>query len=281
MAQTLTQIRSLLAAYGLSPKKRFGQNFLHDGNQMARILAAADLKPDDIVLEVGPGTGALTGRLLEAGARVVAVEVDRDLEPLLCEQFASFDQRFVLIVDDVLAGKHTINPRVIDALRSLGGHDPVRPPDFKLIANLPYNIASPLLVNLAVDHPAMQCAIVMVQREVAERMVAGPGGKAYGPLTVMLHATCRVDRLFHLSPACFWPAPTIESAVVKLERLPAARTADPHALAALVHRLFSRRRKQLGAILGRDRDWPEGIEPTQRPEQLDVEQLIALVGSSV
>ena len=119
MAQTLGEIKSLLAAHGLRPKHRFGQNFLHDANQMRRIMEAAELREGELVLEVGPGTGALTERLLEGGARVVAVEVDRDLEPILRERLASYGERFTLIVEDVLAGKHELNPHVVEAVRQL------------------------------------------------------------------------------------------------------------------------------------------------------------------
>lgn len=267
MAQTLGDIKSLLTAHGLRPKHRFGQNFLHDANQMRRILEAADVRPGELVLEVGPGTGALSERLLEAGAAVVAVEVDADLEPILRDRTAAFGDRFTLLVADVLAGKHELNP---DLARLLGG----RP--FKLIANLPYNVASPLLVNLAVDFPGMTLAIVMVQREVADRLAAKPGGKDYGPLSVIVQTLCEVQRVATLAPGCFWPPPDVHSAVVKLTRRAQPLTDDPKALSALLHTLFSKRRKQLGTILGRDRAFPAGIAADARPEQLSVEQLVAL-----
>ncbi len=213
VAQTLTDIKSLLAEHGLRPKKKFGQNFLHDGNQMRRILDAADLTPGETVLEVGPGTGALTERLLEAGARVVAVEIDRDLEPILRQRTEPWADRFVLHVGSALAGKHDLSPEVMGLLQG---------DRFKLVANLPYNVASPLLANLCVDEPAMTAAVVMVQREVADRLTAGPGGKDYGPLGIIVQATCEARTVAVLSPSCFWPAPTVASAVVRL-----TRRADP------------------------------------------------------
>lgn len=278
MAQTLTDIKTLLASHGLHPKKRFGQNFLHDGNHMRRIMEAADVRPGELILEVGPGTGALSERLLEAGARVLAVEIDRDMEPILLERLAPFADRFQLHVGDILASKHTLNPDVIQLLRAFPDtRHPVsdaRP--FKLIANLPYNIASPLLVNLAVDHPGMTTAVIMIQREVADRITAKPGGKDYGPLSVILQAVCDVDIVGTLSPACFWPAPKVASAVVRLVRRANPVTDDPATLSRVLQTLFQKRRKQIGAILGRERPLPNGIDPGARPESLSVEQFVAL-----
>lgn len=278
MAQTLTDIKNLLAGHGLHPKKRFGQNFLHDGNHMRRIMEAADLEEGGLVLEVGPGTGALSERLLEAGADLVAVEIDRDMEPILRDRLSDFGDRFHLHIGDVLESKHTLNPAVIEFLHAASASDPSPNPQspFKMIANLPYNIASPLLVNLAVDHPAMSAAVVMIQREVADRITAAPGGKDYGPLSVILQAMCEVDRVGTLSPECFWPRPKVASAVVRLVRRANPLTDDPVALSGLLQKLFQKRRKQLGAILGRDRALPDGIDPDARPESLSVEQFVEL-----
>ena len=235
-------------------------------------MEAADLQPGDFVLEVGPGTGALTARLLEAGSSVVAVEIDGDLEPILRDQFAYAGDRFRLIVGDILAGKHEINPDVVETFsgRPSGGGG------FKLIANLPYHIASPLLANLCLDHPAMTDAVVMVQREVADRLAAGPGTKAYGPLGILIQALCEVRTVGVLPPSCFWPPPKVASAVVHLRRRDEPITDDPRRFSELVHRLFAKRRKQLGTILGRDRDLPAGIRHDDRPDALSLEQLAAL-----
>ncbi|MEM1109117.1 MAG: 16S rRNA (adenine(1518)-N(6)/adenine(1519)-N(6))-dimethyltransferase RsmA [Planctomycetota bacterium] len=267
MAQTLTEIKQLLAAHGLRPKHKFGQNFLHDGNHMARIMAAADLSPGDVVLEVGPGTGALTERLLDEGATVIASEIDTDLEPVLRGQLASAGDRFNLVMGDVLANKREINPALVAQING-------RP--FKLIANLPYNIASPLLANLVVDHPDMSDAVVMIQKEVADRLAADPGGKDYGPLGILIQALCEVRTVGTLPPACFWPPPKVASAVVHLRRRETPITDDPPALSNLLQTLFTKRRKQLGSILGRDTALPDGIDPNARPESLTVEQLVVL-----
>lgn len=281
MAQTLTEIKQLLAAHGLRPKHKFGQNFLHDGNHMSRIMDAAALQPGDVVLEVGPGTGALSERLLEADAHVVAVEIDTDMRPILEQRTGDMPgdaaQRFALVLGDVLASKHTINPAVIDATQAAmaaAGRS-----GFKLIANLPYHVASPLLANLVVDHPAMSDAVVMIQKEVADRLGAGPGGKEYGPLGILIQALCEVRTVGVLPPSCFWPAPKVASAVVHLKRRAVPLTDDPAALSAMLQKLFTKRRKQLGSILGRATVLPEGIDPDARPESLSVQQCIALAAA--
>ena len=268
MAQTLTEIKQLLAGHGLRPKKKFGQNFLHDGNHMQKIMDAAKLAPGDTVLEVGPGTGALTERLVEAGANVVAVEIDRDMEPILKERLGD---KITLHIGDALDGKHAINAEV---LKLLGD----RP--FKLIANLPYNIASPLMANLAIDHLTMSAMVVMIQKEVADRLLSPPGTKAYGPLGVLLQALFTIERVGVLKPGCFYPPPSIDSAVVALHRRAEPMCDDAKALGALLHKLFSKRRKQLGSSLGRDAKLPQGVEITMRPEQLSVEQLCELARTS-
>lgn len=284
MAQTLTEIKTLLAEHGLHPRHRFGQNFLHDANHMKRIITAAEIAPGDLVLEVGPGTGALSEWLVDAGARLVMVEIDRDLEPILRDQIVtSHSDRVELVIADILASKHEINPAALDALARMSSSAPSQASNltthaFKLIANLPYNVASPLLLNLVIDHPAMSLAVVMIQREVADRLLAKPGGKDYGPLGILIQAMCEVDRIGTLSPSCFWPAPQVESSVVRLRRRATPMTRAPRRLAELVHTLFSKRRKQIGSILGRDVALPPGICPQARPEQLSIEQLIALAG---
>ena len=276
MAQTLSEIKALLKSHGLRPKHRLGQNFLHDGNQMRRIVEAAALEPGELVLEVGAGTGALSEYLLDAGARLVAIEMDGDLEPILRQRLASYGDRATLVIDDVLTGKHQINPRVIEPIQSAIYDLQSAMSTFKLVANLPYNVASPLIANLVCDYPQMSLAVVMIQREVAERLTASPGVKAYGPLGVLVQAMYHVEKIATLGPSCFWPPPKVESQVVRLRRRDAPLTDDPAKLSQTLQRLFQRRRKQLGSILGRARPLPGGIDPTWRPERLSVEQLIML-----
>ena len=284
MAQTLSQIKALLQAYGLKPKHRLGQNFLHSHHHLDGILKSAAIQPGDVVLEVGPGTGTLSLKLLQAGATLIAVEIDHDLKPLLTEVFAPFEQRASLLITDVLGGKHNLAETVIETLTHACQVDPATPPTFKLIANLPYNIASPLLANLVTDYLGKQAplqltlAVVMIQNEVADRLTAPPGGKTYGPLGILTQAMCHVTRQATLSPACFWPSPKVDSAVVRLEPRDPPLTTQPRRLSEMTHRLFHQRRKQIGAILGRNTPLPAGIDPNARPQQLTVEQLVTLAG---
>ncbi|WP_432797856.1 16S rRNA (adenine(1518)-N(6)/adenine(1519)-N(6))-dimethyltransferase RsmA [Poriferisphaera sp. WC338] len=271
MVQSLSEIKSLLDVHGLSPKKKFGQNFLHDHNHLERIIDAAEIGTESrgggVILEVGPGTGALTEFLLETGANVVAVEIDKDMRPILEERLGKYGERFRLYVGSVLASKHVLAPEVSELIAGRG---------FKLIANLPYNVASPLLVNLAQQMPNMQAAVVMVQKEVADRLAAGPGSKDYGPLGIVIQALYEARHVSTLPPSCFWPAPKIASAVVQLTRREKPLTDDLERFSDLVHKLFQKRRKQIGSVLGRDLAYPEGISPEVRPEQLSLVQLEAL-----
>jgi 16S rRNA (adenine1518-N6/adenine1519-N6)-dimethyltransferase len=269
MPQTLSQIKALLAERGLHPRHRLGQNFLADPNKLRLILDTAAVSPGEHILEVGPGTGVLTEPMLEAGARVVAVELDNDLAGLLRDRIGPNSDTWTLIHGDVLATKHAMNPAIEQAL---GG----REAPFKLIANLPYQIASPLLATLAIDWPGLTAALVMVQREVADRILAPPGNKQFGPLTILLQAAFEGRRVTMLSPGCFWPPPKIESAVIELVRREQPLTGDLPRLAEFTQTLFQKRRKQLGAILGRDFPFPDDIAPSARPEQLSVQQIIHL-----
>ncbi|MCL4199504.1 MAG: ribosomal RNA small subunit methyltransferase A [Phycisphaerales bacterium] len=289
--QTLSQIRDLLAQRGVRPKHRFGQNFLHDQNQLRKLVAAANVQPGDLVLEVGPGTGTLTETLLEAGADVIACEIDPDMAAIIREHVAprhAHDEssnrgvpspHLTLIEADILAGKHAIAPEVVAHLD--------RP--FKLVANLPYQVASPLISSLLVEHSdatAQRAAssptrdrafctglFITVQREAAERILSGPRTKEYGVLAVLCQTFAEVELISRLSPGCFWPAPKVESAMIAFRPRPSPAIADRRAFAAFLQTLFRSRRKQLGSIFGRDRAWPAGIQPTQRPGELTIGQV--------
>ncbi|HRP62348.1 MAG TPA: 16S rRNA (adenine(1518)-N(6)/adenine(1519)-N(6))-dimethyltransferase RsmA [Phycisphaerales bacterium] len=263
--QTLSEIRQLLAERGLRPKHRFGQNFLHDKNQLAKLIGAAEIAPGDVVLEVGPGTGTLTEALLEHGAEVIACELDRDLAALVRDRLGD---RITLIEGDCLEGERRLNRKIVSALAG-------RP--FKLVANLPYQAASPLMGALLMDHPECAGVYVTIQKEVADRLLAPPGTKAYGPLTVIIRSLADVRKLAILKPTSFWPQPKVTSAMVAITPKPGSTPS--HDFAKFITELFAKRRKQLGGIFaarGRTIQWPAGVSPEQRPESLDVDQLVAL-----
>ncbi len=264
MPQTPTEIRTLLADASTRPKHRFGQNFMVDANLVRLVADAGDVSPGETIIEVGPGTGTLTEELLDRGANVLAVEIDRDLAGVLRRQFAD-EPQFELVEGDALQNKHTLHPRLAEA--ATGGA--------KLVANLPYNIASPLVVELlTLGSPRLAFT---VQKEVADRINANPGGKTYGPLSVMCQALATVEVPRTLPPAAFWPPPKITSALVVLTR---HRTIDFDAakLRHVAATLFQQRRKTLrNAADSLGLDLPAlDIDPTARAETLTIDDFLRL-----
>ena len=289
MAQTKQQIQSLLAGANTQPRHRFGQNFMIDQNLVRLIADAAALAPGDVAIEVGPGTGTLTEELLSRGADVIAVEIDRDLAKLLRDRFEN-EPRFKVIEGDALSSKHAINDELIAHLataRRTGGSDRAegsranRP--IKLVANLPYNIASPLIIELLIL--GIDQLVFTVQKEVADRLRAAAGSDAYGPLSVMAQLLARVEVLRTLPPQAFWPPPKIESALVRMTRDDRSG-GDAAAFGRFVQKLFSFRRKTLRKALvqaGHDADAAIAatrLDPQARPEGLSVPQLQALFAAT-
>jgi 16S rRNA (adenine1518-N6/adenine1519-N6)-dimethyltransferase len=274
MPQSKREIRALLEGAGISPRHRFGQNFMIDQNLLRLLADAAELMPGDLTIEVGPGTGALTEELLHRGAEVLAVEIDRDLAGILRQRFAG-NRRFELIEGDVLAGKHGLHAALSQRLRCARESGRT----VKLAANLPYNVASPLVVELLLA--GVDLLAFTVQREVARRLKAAPATEEYGALSVMVQLLAEVQVLRVLPPQAFWPEPRVESALVRLRRrdLLGGRAA---AFSGFVHRLFSFRRKTLRRSLAECCADPAGllaelgIASGARPEQLSPTQLLAL-----
>lgn len=243
--QTLSEIRALLAAAGLAPQHRFGQNFLFDLNLMRKMVAAAELSRADTVLEVGPGTGSLTEMLLDAAGRVIAVEIDHGLARLLAARFAG-EPRFELVEGDVLETKHRISPAVLGRLRTPVAA-PAPPTSLKLVANLPYQVATPLLIDLLCIEPRFERFCVTIQREVAERLAAGPHTDAYGPVSVAMQSLATVARIVNVPPSAFWPRPKVDSTMLLIRPLPPERSGidSPAAFARFVQQGFIHPRKKL------------------------------------
>lgn len=261
---TKSEMRAMLDERGLSPKKSLGQNFLVDHNLLRKLVDDAAIDDTSAVLEIGPGAGVLTRELLERGARVVAVELDSGLADLLRDTIDS--DRFTLIEGDAFPSG-ALNPAALEALDS---------GEWSLVANLPYGVASPLMVELLVRRPACRSLHVTIQKEVAERLTAKPNTRDYGSLGVVAQAMSAAELITLASPQCFWPPPKVTSAMVSLRRKAQPLTPRPEAFEGFARRLFMKRRKQLGGILGRDGVSDAGIDPTRRPESLEVAEIVAL-----
>ncbi len=276
-----TATRDLLEEFGLATKHRLGQNFLIDNHVIERICALAELGADERVLEVGPGIGTLTLALLQDAARVVSIEMDSELEPVL-DAHASEHEGFSFIMGDALK----VAPESI--VRASGGE----PTAF--VANLPYNVAATIILQFFQTMPALTRAVVMVQKEVADRIAAQPSTKAYGGYTAKLGLYGCVTGRFEVPPRCFMPAPHVDSAVVRIERrVPAALAelsedelaARRASVARVIDAAFAQRRKTIRNSMGSNGFGKEeldaafaeiGIAPSVRAEALRVEDFISL-----
>jgi 16S rRNA (adenine1518-N6/adenine1519-N6)-dimethyltransferase len=260
--------RALLARHGLRPKKSWGQNFLVDPNVRRRIVAAAAPSPDEVVVEIGAGLGAITAGLADSAGQVIAIERDPALVPLLTEALAARDNVTVTPTD-------ALTFDLAAAAREAG-----RP--LVVVGNLPYQITSPLIFALLDAGAAVARAVLMVQREVAERIVAPPGSKTYGRLSVMAQQQAAVEILFHVGAGAFHPPPAVTSTVLRLVPRGAPLTqGDPAVFAAVVRAAFATRRKMLRRALapafGEERARAAlaraGIAETRRAEELSVAEL--------
>lgn len=268
----------IIRKYGFSFQKKFGQNFLVDANILNKIVDSADIHKDDCVIEIGPGIGTLTQYLAESAGEVIAVEIDKNLIPILNETLSGYEN-VTIINGDIL--KTDINKLVRE--RNQG-----RP--VKVIANLPYYITTPIIMGLFESHVPLDSITVMVQREVADRMQAGPGTKDYGALSLAVQYYAKPEIVANVPPNCFLPRPKVGSAVVRLTRhsAPPVEVEDESRLFALIRAAFNQRRKTLCNAVG---NAPEsgmskegimaaldrlGLPQTIRGEALTLEQFAKL-----
>ena len=288
--QTKRQIQQLLESAGVSPKKRLGQHFLIDLNLMRLLVDYANIGRSDIVLEVGCGTGSLTMALAQRAAMVIAVEIDNIFADIAKSELKNFDN-IQIINTDILRNKSTISPIVTNAIVRARKKHPGR---ILLVANLPYSVACPVMLNLLAGPIAADSFYVTVQKQVADRMTASPSSSDYGTLSIYLSATGDVKPIRVLKPTVFWPAPQVHSAMVGFVRSKdkTERIEDMELLGEIVNLFMGHRRKMLKACTRLVRgklsgigNWPEifqqcSIDPVQRPEQLSPQDYVALANLS-
>jgi 16S rRNA (adenine1518-N6/adenine1519-N6)-dimethyltransferase len=285
--QTLSYLKNLFEERGMRPKNKLGQNFLIDLNLIDFLLRSAELSKDDVAVEVGSGTGSLTARLAELAGAVLSVEIDPAFLTLTAEIVADCPN-VALMHEDILRNKNELNPDVlamIDGLLHRTGAKQV-----KLVANLPYVVATPVICNFLLSDVPVERMVVTVQWEIAERLTATPGHKEYASLAVLVQSLADVEILRKLPPKVFWPRPQVESAIVSVrpDRAKRAHVGDVHKFRNFLRDLYVHRRKNLrGALAGSpagrrdkaevDRQLAElGLEGTVRAEALDVEQHLRL-----
>ena len=261
-ATSVSQLKSLSRKHGLTTKKSLGQHFVADPEVISEIVQLAHISPQDHVLEVGPGLGSLTGALAAAGAQITAVETDRSLEPALAETLGTYltNGQVNLVWQDATTANW----------QELLAHAP----QWKLVANLPYNIATGLILDLLRDVPAICEMVVMVQLEVAERLTTQAGHASYGIPSVKLAYWAHASLLLTLEPEIFFPPPKVASAVIRVTRHGHQQPVGHQALFGLVERAFRQRRKMLrnslASVVPSEVFDQAGIAPTDRPETLDL-----------
>lgn len=285
--QTISFLQKRFREVGLQPDKRHGQNFLIDINLIDLLIRTADLGKDDVVLEIGTGTGSLTGRMAELAAAVVTVEIDEHLHLLASEELIDVPN-VTLLHQDALRNKNNLHETVLGAVREKLAEEPGR--RFKLAANLPYNVATPILSNLLSTDITPVSTTATIQRELAERIIAPPRTKDYSALSIWMQALCDVEIVRIMPPDVFWPRPKVESAIIHIVPRPEkrARIPDLRYFHEFVRSLFFHRRKFLRSVLiaaykeRLDKSAIDavmaqhGFSPTTRAEELDVPTILSL-----
>ena len=284
--QTKTKIQQLLASAGVEPNKRLGQNFLIDLNLLNLLLKTAHINRNDVVLEVGAGTGSLTQALARQAGKVIAVEFDKTLAQIAAEQLSSSDN-VTIINSDVLENKNALDHKVTEAIEATCDEFYSR---LMLVANLPYSVASPVMMNLILGPVVADSMVVTVQKEVADRMSAEPGHNNYGILSIFMAAAGNAKIIRKLSPKVFWPQPQVESAMIRFDRdnKKIARMYSIELFREVVNLFMAHRRKMMKACvkfaegnLAKVHNWHDifehaFIEPHHRPEELTAENYIAM-----
>jgi 16S rRNA (adenine1518-N6/adenine1519-N6)-dimethyltransferase len=285
--QTVSYLSRRFEEVGLNPNKRHGQNFLIDLNLLHLLAKSAKLNANDVVLEIGTGMGSLTGLFAQQAAQVITVEIDQYLFQMASEELESFDN-IEMLKQDALKNKNQFAPEVIEAVKRHLAVDPNRV--FKLAANLPYNIATPIISNLLRSEIVPATMTVTIQKELADRLIASPGSKDYGALSIWVQSICDVEIVRIMSPKVFWPRPKVDSAIIHIEHRPEQRAKFPDLdfFYAFVRAMFFHRRKfmrsvAISAFKGQlEKSHVDevlvalGHGPDARSEQLDVTAMQAL-----
>jgi 16S rRNA (adenine1518-N6/adenine1519-N6)-dimethyltransferase len=273
--QTKKELKELLDNSARFPRKRYGQHFLIDRNLMQKLIDAAEIAPTDCVLEVGTGTGSLTSLLAQCAGHVLTAEIDTEIAAIAREQLAEFPN-VQLILGDALETKSRIAPNLLEAIsHALSAETPVT--DLKLVANLPYDIATVLVINLLMTELRFTRMCFTVQAEVGDRFLATENTPDYGPVSILTSIMTQPRKICRVPPQAFWPEPKVDSAMLCLDILPREKclVRDIHAFATLVRHFFQKRRKTIGHI-AKDSPWPDvlrkleklEIDPKLRPENI-------------
>lgn len=273
-----TEIKKILHRYEKHPQKKWGQNFLADSNILNKIVQFAELSPEDYVIEIGPGIGVLTREIAARSRGVLAIEIDSGMEKVLAETLADYSNCH-LILSDVLR---------VDLEQELSRSFTVeKPAGYKVCANIPYNITTPIIFQLLEKGPHLEYALLMVQKELAQRIKAQPGSKDYGLLTLMLQYYAQVEYLMDISRNCFYPAPEVDSALIKIQPHSLSRQIKNEArFKSLLRKAFQMRRKTILNIcyaqFRADKDIIRtylenlGLDSNSRPESLTLEDFIRI-----
>jgi 16S rRNA (adenine1518-N6/adenine1519-N6)-dimethyltransferase len=288
--QTLSFLSKTLQRAGLHPKTKYGQNFLIDLNLLDILIQGADLGPNDVVLEIGTGMGSLTKTLAARAGWVITVEVDRDLQKIAAKELGSYSN-FNLLCCDALRNKNHLRVEVLQAVADAMAKIPGA--KFKLVANLPYNVATPIISNLLHETPLVERMVVTIQKELGERIIAEPSCKDYSALSIWMQSQCDCEILRILPPSAFWPRPKVDSAILRIVPNASKRSSivDLDFFHTRLRAMFLHRRKflrsqlisamqelmtkeQVDAVLDQ-----LGLEPNLRAEQLTVQQMISLLES--